>query len=589
MDSAAAAGPEPEPPSVPALPGLAVEMTTGEMEAAIAGLPAKKEALREAFDVLAACSPFPLPFAWADLDSYISSLQSSIDRRFGQLRVLEAARPAPAGSAGAATSGGEKGGKQKEDSEEEEEEIEEEEVEEEEEEEEIEEVEEVEEEEIEEEEEADEEEEEVKEEVQEVDEEQQGADEEMQKSKKDDNEPSKKAIPVRLQEEEAEKERIETEEQHGDKLASQEQDIGEDEDAKGEQRVADDVTMEAKFEEQNDEDAKGEQQVADDGVLEAKSEEQNEAKVASMVQDIEEGDEKAKKASREQGNPALPSCSNHLRGACAGMDARRLLNLVCKNQRMGLWHELPTAMRHAPDAAALVLQVVQGFLLSKKIKTTKVWGNCVGLIRCISALNALLSADTLKQAKQLAKDWKEMVDRPGSSGDTLNLSSWGLLYFLISYNIVADFADGEIFSLFGTLSRKQQKKNGIQLCKGLGLVNRITGAYNTEQNNGLNKKNHSCEGSKKYCMQADLIDYLIGNGQQLDALQLTQAFNLRDKYTPFILLKGYVERAKKNALDIINIKAPRKSLNPTIKKEVDNLMVAQNVVQQQITDFDVSS
>uniref|UniRef100_A0A0D3EJ81 Uncharacterized protein n=1 Tax=Oryza barthii TaxID=65489 RepID=A0A0D3EJ81_9ORYZ len=46
-------------------------MTTGEIEVSIVALTTKK-ALQEAFDVLtAACSPF----AWGDLNSYISSLQ----------------------------------------------------------------------------------------------------------------------------------------------------------------------------------------------------------------------------------------------------------------------------------------------------------------------------------------------------------------------------------------------------------------------------------------------------------------------------------------------------------------------------------
>lgn len=63
------------PLSTHALHGRPVEMTTGEIEVSIAAL-ATKKALQEAFDVLtAACSPF----TWGDLNSYISSLQSSID------------------------------------------------------------------------------------------------------------------------------------------------------------------------------------------------------------------------------------------------------------------------------------------------------------------------------------------------------------------------------------------------------------------------------------------------------------------------------------------------------------------------------
>jgi hypothetical protein len=68
-------------------------MPMEDLEAAIAELPAKKDALRDAFDSLAACSPYPLPFTWEDLDAHVSSVQSSISRRFRQLRALEAARP----------------------------------------------------------------------------------------------------------------------------------------------------------------------------------------------------------------------------------------------------------------------------------------------------------------------------------------------------------------------------------------------------------------------------------------------------------------------------------------------------------------
>uniref|UniRef100_A0A804P9Y0 FRIGIDA-like protein n=1 Tax=Zea mays TaxID=4577 RepID=A0A804P9Y0_MAIZE len=66
-------------------------MPTEDLEAAIAELPAKKGVLREAFHTLAACSPYPLPFTWEDLDAHVSSVQSSISRRFSQLRALEAA------------------------------------------------------------------------------------------------------------------------------------------------------------------------------------------------------------------------------------------------------------------------------------------------------------------------------------------------------------------------------------------------------------------------------------------------------------------------------------------------------------------
>jgi hypothetical protein len=52
------------------------------MEAAIATLHGKKQRLREACDSLVLHSPILLPFRWSDLDSHLSSLQSSIHARF---------------------------------------------------------------------------------------------------------------------------------------------------------------------------------------------------------------------------------------------------------------------------------------------------------------------------------------------------------------------------------------------------------------------------------------------------------------------------------------------------------------------------
>ncbi|XBI52470.1 hypothetical protein VPH35_034839 [Triticum aestivum] len=65
--------------------------STLELEAAIAALPAKKQRLRESFDRLLAASPIPIPFTWADVDAHISSLQSSIARRFRLLQAHQAA------------------------------------------------------------------------------------------------------------------------------------------------------------------------------------------------------------------------------------------------------------------------------------------------------------------------------------------------------------------------------------------------------------------------------------------------------------------------------------------------------------------
>ncbi|OEL28240.1 hypothetical protein BAE44_0010741, partial [Dichanthelium oligosanthes] len=317
------------------------EMTVAELEAAFAVLPSKRDALREAFDRLSACSPSPLPFPWGDLEAHISSLHSSISLRFRQVGALEAARPAPAAAAPAETRGG----------------------------------------------------------------------------------------------------------------------------------------------------GTGE-------------------------------------------------------------------------------NEFHAAARCSPDAAALALHAVELFLHNKMLKTNKTWVNCVGLIRMLPVVVTKPSADTIEQAKRVAKDWKEMIDNPGSCMVLCSLASWGLLYFLISYNIVSEFETKEIFCLFGTIPRKQQKMNYAMLFKGLGL----------------------------FIFSAELMDYLIGNGQQIDALYFARVFNLVDKYPPVSLLKGYVEKAKQTAVEISQKNVTHQSLvcarnrlssriqSAVIIKELENLRRAHDLAKQQITD-----
>jgi hypothetical protein len=97
-----------------------------------------------------------------------------------------------------------------------------------------------------------------------------------------------------------------------------------------------------------------------------------------------------------------------------------------------------------PHALALALQVVKLFLSSKGSKPTKVWHKCVSLIRCVPAAASKPSPDTIEQVKQVARDWKEMIYKLECPRDLELLGAWGLLYFLISYNIVSMFDTSEI-------------------------------------------------------------------------------------------------------------------------------------------------
>lgn len=595
--------------STPDPPAL-VAMTVAELEAAIAALPGKWGALREAFDRLAACSPSPLPFAWEDLDGYISSLQSSVALRFRQVRALEAAGAVPAAAASLVTRGDGKGENQEleEDDEEDEDvavEVEEKVA-------------------VEVEEEADEEiqeadsdkicndekdgkearEVEVEKEVVELEK----ADEDMQEANSDkfcnDEKDGNETREVEVEDEVAELEKkadLEMQEVDYDKICNDEKDEkGGKEEVVEEEGVEEasniKIGNEIKYEKEsreeeqaskvNEQDPDKEMQVVDKdklntkGAFKASQDKEKDqdtnmdetvTKMASSVQH-KEGEEEAcdrkqkeaqkqdlhekvegTKNAKDQGNRALPRRSDDCTVACAYMDAKRLVKLVCTNT--DLKSELHAAFRCAPDAAAVALHVVELFLHNKTfVRTNKVWANCVELVQMVPVFVTKPSADTTEQAKRMAKDWKEMIDSPESCYVLGSLASWGLLYFLISYNIVTEFDMKEIFRLFGNIPFKQKKKSAM-LLKGLGLSNRIP----------------------------ELMDYLIGNGQQMDVLCLARVLNMVDKYPPLSLLKGYVEKAKQTAMEISQ-KNMTRQLRVVIIKELDDLRRAHFLVKKEITN-----
>lgn len=132
----------------------------------------------------------------------------------------------------------------------------------------------------------------------------------------------------------------------------------------------------------------------------------------------------------------------------------------------------------------------------------------------------------------VAKDWKEMINGKDSCGELDLQAAWGLLQFLISYNIVSEFSSHEIICIFAMVHHKNNKKNTVKLCEDLGLTDRIT----------------------------DLIDYMIGNGQHIEAFRMVQAFSLEDTYPLHSLLEGLIKKVIQTSLDLATPKEVKKTL-----------------------------
>jgi uncharacterized membrane protein len=63
-----------------------------------------------------------------------------------------------------------------------------------------------------------------------------------------------------------------------------------------------------------------------------------------------------------------------------------------------------------------------------------------------------------------------------------------------------------------------------------------------------------------FIFSVGLIDYMIGNGQHPEVFHLVQNFNLEDKYPPFSLLKGYIQKAKQTFVEMFKKSQTHESL-----------------------------
>uniref|UniRef100_A0ACD5U0I0 Uncharacterized protein n=1 Tax=Avena sativa TaxID=4498 RepID=A0ACD5U0I0_AVESA len=417
---------------------------TAELEASIAALPAKKQRLRESFDRLVASSPIPIPFTWDDIDTHISSLQSSIDVRFFKLQSLQAAAPTSTDPAEHRGNG------------------------------------------------------------------------------------NRKPYPEH---------HVRGNDEEGERANGACSDLNAEEDGRAEEVI----------------DASPDQ--ASPGLeLEEESENAKETATASSAYRSNGELLKEKVPVPDFAGGAEEAVRRDLVAACANMDTSSLADaLYWRNKRcFRARRQFLPALLGAAEPHALVVGAVRAFLLRTEPKNDSHWENCVSLLHRVRDLDDKPSVGALEQASRLARDWKEMVGKPECCRDLGRLALWGLLRFLISYNITLEFHAHEIINHLANLPRNK-KQSCIDLCTCLGLIHTMT----------------------------DSVNHLIENGQELDAIRLACTLNLTDKYPPLSIMNEYVDKAKKTAQEILSMESDSpESLNQAMTKQVNALILSWRAVDE---------
>ncbi|KAL5990744.1 hypothetical protein ACLOJK_011648 [Asimina triloba] len=221
---------------------------------------------------------------------------------------------------------------------------------------------------------------------------------------------------------------------------------------------------------------------------------------------------------------------------CEEMDANGLHTFISDNRKnlAVIREEMPFALKSATDAAGLVLDSLVDFYRAESPthdgkRDATLLGlrrTCIMLMESLSSLltsvqlysisgNSIISVDAKEQAKRIADEWKpklDLLDVDACNGNSLEAHAF--LQLIATFGIASEFDQDEICKLIPTVSRRRQTAD---LCRSLGLSEKIPGA----------------------------IDVLINNGRQLEAVNLAFAFGLTEQFPPVPLLKAYLKDARK--------------------------------------------
>ncbi|CAK8565734.1 unnamed protein product [Lathyrus sativus] len=214
----------------------------------------------------------------------------------------------------------------------------------------------------------------------------------------------------------------------------------------------------------------------------------------------------------------ISSNQNKLNILCEKMDGIGLMNYVTYNfkDKVRVQEELLEALRYAPDAAVLVLQMLEGFHglngNCNDWRLRKMGRVCVLLLRLLSFAGVNVSFKAREKAVKVALDWK--VNLMGDCGNILK--ALGFIYLVYAFGIVSEFSMNELVEISAVAAINLEF---MQLCRDVGLTDRVP----------------------------EIVQKLVDRGKYVLAVKYVFEFNLADKIPPIPILKACVDASKKLA------------------------------------------
>lgn len=174
-----------------------------------------------------------------------------------------------------------------------------------------------------------------------------------------------------------------------------------------------------------------------------------------------------------------PTAQAEMKSFCEKMDGLGLRNYIAEQYRertairIKLPHPLRHALRHAPDAAGMVLDAMEGFYSpnskgdkDKVLRVVRII--CVALLEELMGLKPEISAEVKGRAKKLAVEWRGKVNVDGENP----LEAFGFLNLVGAFGLVNVFSMEDLVDIAVVVAKYEQ---ATQLCRVLGFGDRISG------------------------------------------------------------------------------------------------------------------
>lgn len=215
--------------------------------------------------------------------------------------------------------------------------------------------------------------------------------------------------------------------------------------------------------------------------------------------------------------PPEPDLSASLRSLSRKMDAAALLRFVVSKRKesASLRAEIAAAMAEAVDPPRVVVEAVEEFLKSKVAKsgvTDKRWA-------CGLVIQALMVSEPreysrriVERAVKVVESWKGLLDGESESGAAEIVM---FLQMVVCFGLRSRFDDDYLRKfVMEFASRRDMAKLAASLQFGDKII--------------------------------DIIDELIKNGKEIEAVYFASEAGLTERFSPINLLKSYHQNFKKN-------------------------------------------